>query len=115
MKQFTPPIPGSRKKVTPDAVDFAFIRFALNMAIACDVCPVQKQLDAGAPAFLTSMLSVKNDAVVGPASMALAHLSLHWECKAPIALAGGITACVNQVNDNENAPIVSQCCKTLGK
>ncbi|GMH60943.1 hypothetical protein TrST_g8759 [Triparma strigata] len=110
MKEFTP----SKYATTQtDEVDFAFIRFALNMAIACDVCPVQKQLDAGAPAFLASMLTVKNDCVVGPASMALAHLSLHVECKAPIAAAGGIVACVNLVNDNPNAPIVSQACKTL--
>ena len=110
MNEFTP----SKYAYTQtDEVDFAFIRFALNMAIACDVCPVQKQLDAGAPAFLSSMLTVKNDCVVGPASMALAHLSLHVECKAPIAAAGGITVCVNLVNNNPNAPIVSQACKTL--
>lgn len=89
------------------------LRFALNMAVACDVCPVQKQLDAGTPAFLSSMLTVKNDCVVGPASMALAHLSLHKETKAAIAAANGIVNCVKLIEDNPNAPIVSQCCKTL--
>jgi hypothetical protein len=110
MEQFTPSAEATKDV---DEVDFAFIRFALNMAVACDVCPIQKQLDAGAPAFLSSMLRVKNDSVVGPASMALAHLSLHMEAKAPIAAAGGIAACVHLVNTNPNAPIVSQCCKTL--
>ena len=110
MSQFTP---SSEANKDVDEVDFAFIRFALNMAVACDICPVQKQLDAGAPAFLASMLRVKNDSVVGPASMALAHLSLHTETKAAIAAAGGITACVDLVNTNPNAPIVAQCCKTL--
>lgn len=67
----------------------------------------------GAPAFLSSMLTVSNDCVVGPASMALAHLSLHMETKGPIAAAGGIQNCVKLINDNPNAPIVSQCCKTI--
>mmetsp|Transcript_9896 Transcript_9896/g.20131 ORF Transcript_9896/g.20131 Transcript_9896/m.20131 type:complete len:643 (+) Transcript_9896:170-2098(+) len=110
MKEFTPSALANTKT---DEVDFAFIRFALNMAVASDVCPVQKQLDSGAPAFLSSMLTVSNDCVVGPASMALAHLSMHMETKAPIAAAGGIQNCVKLINDNPNAPIVSQCCKTL--
>ncbi|GMI42355.1 hypothetical protein TeGR_g13220 [Tetraparma gracilis] len=45
--------------------------------------------------------------------MALAHLSLHPETKGAIARAGGIANCVALVNGNPNAPIVSQCCKTL--
>ena len=104
MEQFTPSA-NATKDV--DEVDFAFIRFALNMAVACDVCPIQKQLEAVAPAFLSSMLNVKNDSVVGPASMALAHLSLHTEAKAAIAAAGGISSCVHLVNTNPNAPIVA--------
>lgn len=110
MTEFTP---SELANTDTDEVDFAFIRFALNMAVASDVCPVQKQLDSRAPAFLSSMLTVSNDCVVGPASMALAHLSIHMETKAPIAAAGGISNCVKLVNNNPNAPIVSQSCKTL--
>jgi len=110
MSMFTPQSSAGSKA---DEVDFAYIRFALNMAIAADICPVQKQLDSGTPEFLSSMLTVDNDFVVGPASMALANLSTHVETKKPIAMSGGIENCVKLVNNNPNAPIVSQCCKVL--
>ena len=75
-----------------DPVDFAFMRFALNMAFSADKTPVEVMLDAGVPSFLTGMLYSPNQGVTGPAALALVHLSLYDDLRVPIADSGAIPA-----------------------
>ena len=98
-----------------DPIDFAFARFALNMAIAAEHIPVQKMLDANVPTFLVGMLASDNDVVLGPSSIALAHLSLHDDARIPICEAGAIARLVAQCKEGGTGSpaVVTQLAKTM--
>ena len=98
-----------------DPIDFAFARFALNMAVAAEHIPVAKMLDANVPTFLVGMLRSRNDVVLGPSAIALAHLSLHDDARVPICEAGGIARIVAQckTGGTGSPAVITQLCKTL--
>jgi len=103
----------SSQELNLDPIDFAFARFALNMAVAADKVPVKKMLDAKVPAFLVGMLTSTNDVVLGPSAIALAHLSLHDTARVPIYEAGAVAHLVNQARTCPSPAVVTQCCKVL--
>jgi hypothetical protein len=96
-----------------DPIDFAFARFALNMAVAADKVPVQKMLDARIPSFLVGMLTSSNDVVLGPSAIALAHMSLHDAARIPIYESGAVPNLVRQARHCASAAVVTQVCKVL--
>lgn len=86
-----------------DAVDFAFARYALNMAIV--ECPPERL--AGVPAFLVSHAKGKT---CGPAMLALAHLARTLGQE--IADAGGLSV-IAQTLAMDDAPVLTQACLAL--
>jgi hypothetical protein len=97
-----------------DRIDFAFSRFALNMAVAAGDTPVAKMQGARVPGFLVGMLaSSDNDVVLGPAAIALAHLALHDEARVDIVDSGAISALVKQCRECKSPAVLAQCCKCL--
>ncbi len=54
-------IGASSKELRLGAVDFAFARLALNVAVAAQSTPVETMLEARVPAFLVGMLSSDNE------------------------------------------------------
>mmetsp|Transcript_17003 Transcript_17003/g.22060 ORF Transcript_17003/g.22060 Transcript_17003/m.22060 type:complete len:552 (-) Transcript_17003:45-1700(-) len=96
-----------------DPIDFAFARFALNMAVAAADTSVELMLAARVPGFLVGMLASDNDVVLGPASIALAHLALLDEARIPICDQGAIGPLVQQCRSCKSPAVLTQICKVL--
>mmetsp|Transcript_20834 Transcript_20834/g.48340 ORF Transcript_20834/g.48340 Transcript_20834/m.48340 type:complete len:608 (+) Transcript_20834:282-2105(+) len=96
-----------------DPIDFAFARFALNMAIAADHTPVAKMTEARVPSFLVGMLSSSNDIVLGPSAIALCHLSLHSDAKVPIVEVGAIPPIARNLRVCPSPAVLTQLAKCL--
>jgi hypothetical protein len=67
-----------------------------NNKVAAPNTPVEVMVNAGVPGFLVGMLSSKNDVVLGPAAIALAHLALLDGARIPICDVGAVKDKINK-------------------
>ena len=92
-------------------VDFAFTRFAVNVAVFAEFEPPERMVSL--PSFLCSILASKQDTVVGPSLLALVHLSLHHSL-VPLIMEQDIsTLLIHQIRTSQSNPVLIQAAKLL--
>lgn len=98
-----------------DAVDFAFARYALSLAIAAPQASQERLIEAGVPTFLVGVVKAsKKDLVCGPALLALTHVSFGiGPMRKAIAGAGGPAALVERVRTGRRPPMLTHACRAL--
>jgi hypothetical protein len=97
-----------------DPVSLAFARLSLNVTLASMAEPPELFLSARVHVLLISLLSFEEEFVVGPALMALAHLSLLDPLKPEIVGAGALKPCLVLAVNSTSVPILIQVCKLVG-
>lgn len=75
---------------TLDPLTFAFARFCLSVAICYKDITVQYLIESNVHLQLVNYISFDSELVSGPALLALAHISIHYELKPLIVLAGAL-------------------------
>eukprot|EP01041_Mallomonas_annulata_P006107 gene6107-12360_t len=99
------------KDETLDPVTFAFARFALNVAMSYNIVPPSYFLSAKIHHLLIGLIGFESNIVIGPAIMALLHLSLHVEMKVEIVNAGVLPILLKILAFNQSSIIQIQACK----
>jgi len=64
-----------------DALSWGFSRFCLNIAMGWNEIPPRAIMQAGVHKSLCDLIKFKSELVIGPALLALVHISLHDELK----------------------------------
>jgi hypothetical protein len=92
-----------------DPVTFGFTRFSLNVALCFNDVTPEYLLHNDIHKVLISLIGYDSELVVGPALLALYHISLHEAMKFPIVVAHALPALLKLLNKTE-----SQLLLTLG-
>ncbi|KAJ8598928.1 hypothetical protein CTAYLR_009836 [Chrysophaeum taylorii] len=106
-----------------DAVDFAFARYALNVAIAAPHTAQERMIAARVPTFLVGVVdgaipkvahSATASMVCGPALLALTHLSQReGPMRAAVAEADGVKVLVECVRRASQPPVLTHACRAI--
>ncbi|CAM9164661.1 unnamed protein product [Chrysoparadoxa australica] len=95
------------------SMEFAFTRFALNMALSAASTIPEVMMDAGVPSFLVSMLGSPNELITGPAALALSQIVQHEACQESVMQRGGIAPLVNLSLANQSPAVLRAACTAL--
>jgi hypothetical protein len=93
-------------------ITFAFVRFCLNIAASYNDVSYESLIEADVHTFLVSLLSSPEDIVVGPALLALCHISLKNEVvKHDIVHAGALPRLLHITVTFTSRPVLAQAAK----
>lgn len=96
-----------------DALTWAFARYSMNICLCWNDIPPMHFIEAGVHKSLAGFIKFKSELVVGPALMALAHISIHPQLKPAIVLADVLATVIKLLVTSESKPILCQSCKLL--
>ena len=96
-----------------DALSWGFSRFCLNIAMGWNDIPPRAMMQAGIHRSLCDLIKFKSELVIGPALLALAHISLHDELKPAITNANVLPTLIKLLVTSESKPILCQTCKLI--
>ena len=113
MAQWTNSFLAQTKSRQLDGLTWAFARFSLNMCMCWNEVTPKHIIQAGVHKSLANFIKFKSELVVGPAMMALVHISIHPELKPAIVLADVLPTIIKLLVASESKPIMAQACKLL--
>jgi len=113
MSQWTNSFLAESDTETIDALSWGFSRFCLNIAMGWNEIPARAILQAGVHKSLCDLIKFKSELVIGPALMALVHISFHDDLKPAITLANVLPTLIKLLVTSESKPILVQTCKLL--
>jgi hypothetical protein len=113
MSQWTNSFLAQSDTETIDALSWGFSRFCLNIAIGWNEIPARAILQAGVHKSLCDLIKFKSELVIGPALMALVHISFHNDLKPAISMANVFPTLIKLLVTSESKPILVQTCKLL--
>ena len=96
-----------------DPLTWSFARSSLNICLAYEQLPAKMLIQADVHKSLCGLIKFKSELVVGPALMALTHISLHDEMKPAITLANCLPTIIKLLVTSESKPILCQASKLL--
>ena len=96
-----------------DALTWALARYSMNICLCWNEVSPKHFIEAGVHKALAGFIKFKSELVVGPAMMALVHISMHPELKPNIVLAEVLPTIVKLLVTNDSKPILCQACKLL--
>ena len=96
-----------------DALTWSFARFSLNVCMCWNDIQAKHFLQAGVHKTLANYIKFKSELVVGPAMMALVHISIHPDLKPAIVLCDVLPTIIKLLVTSESKPILCQACKLL--
>ena len=99
-----------------DHAELAISQFAQSIAYAPIVQPVdfKQMVESGVIAFLVHVCNTHNKSkVVGPAALALSHMSRDDESKREVANIGGVRQLLLLMKVIDKEPVLSQVCRTI--
>jgi len=96
-----------------DALTWAFARFSLNVCLCYNEIPARAFMSASVHKALAGYIKFKSELVIGPALMALVHISLLPEFKPAIVLADVLPTIIKLLVASESKTILCQACKLL--
>ena len=96
-----------------DCMSWGFSRFSLNIAMGWNDIPPRMLMQAGIHRSLCDLIKFKSELVIGPAMLALVHISLHDELKPAITVANVLPTLIKLLVTSESKPILCQVCKLL--
>ena len=94
-----------------DPVTFAFSRYSLSIALSYADVRVEYFVKTNVHKQLVDYIHFDSELVVGPALMALAHLTIHVEMQPLIVLAGALPALCKILTRGESKAVLCQACK----
>lgn len=94
-----------------DPITFAFSRFALNVSMCYDVVSPAYYISSRIHYLLISLLGFQSNIVIGPALLGLVHLSLLYEMKHEIVIAGSLPNILKLLVYNKSLTVLSLACK----
>lgn len=113
MSQWTNHFLASVEQCTLDPITFAISRYCLNMCLCYGDVSVEYLHATKTHQHLIHYIGISNQLVVGPALMALVHLSLYPEMKKHIVSANVLSALLRLMAKSTSKPILTQCTKLL--
>ncbi len=113
MSQWTNAFLAQSDTDTLDALSWGFSRFCLNIAMGWNEIPARYIMQAGVHKSLCDLIKFKSELVIGPALMALVHISFHDELKPAITMANVLPTLIKLLVTSESKPILVQTCKLL--
>jgi hypothetical protein len=104
-----------RRLESLDPVTFAFTRYSLSICLSYADVSVEYFVKTNVHKQLVDYIHFDSELVVGPALMALAHLSIHEAMQPLIVLAGALPALCKILTRSTSKPVLCQACKlTMG-
>lgn len=96
-----------------DALTWAFARLSLNVCLCWSDIPAKHFLQAGVHKSLANFIKFKSELVIGPALMALVHISILPDLKPAIVLVDVLPTIIKLLVTSESKPILCQACKLI--
>lgn len=96
-----------------DALTWAFARYSMNICLCWNDIAPKHFIQAGVHKALANYIKFKSELVIGPAMMALVHISIHPDLKPAIVLADVLPTIIRLLVTSESKPILCQACKLL--
>jgi hypothetical protein len=113
MSQWTNAFISATSDARLDALSWGFSRFCLNIAMGWNEIPPRALIQAGIHKSLCDLIKFRSELVIGPALMALCHISFHEELKPAITMANVLPTLIKLLVTCESKPILLQTCKLL--
>lgn len=111
MSQWTNKFLASSDETSLDPVSFALSRLCLNVCLSFqDIHPLYL-LEVNVHKHLVDYISVRSEIIIGPALMALVHISLFPEVKAEVVAAGALPVLLRIMVHSKSKPILTQAVK----
>ena len=98
---------------TLDTLSWSFARFSLNICFGWSEIAPRHLMQAGIHKSLGDLIKFRSELVVGPALMALVHISLHDDLKPAITLINVLPTIIKLMVTSESKPVLCQCCKLV--
>ena len=98
---------------TLDMLSWSFARFSLNICFGWAEIAPRHLIQAGIHKSLGDLIKFRSELVVGPALMALVHISIHDEMKPAITLINVLSTIIKLMVTSESKPVLCQCCKLV--
>jgi hypothetical protein len=96
-----------------DVLSWGFARFSLNICFGWNEISPRHLIQAGIHKSLGDLIKFRSELVVGPAVMALVHISIHEELKPAITLINVLPTIIKLMVTSESKPVLCQCCKLI--
>ena len=96
-----------------DILSWGFARFSLNICFGWNEISPRHLLQAGIHKSLGDLIKFRSELVVGPAMMALMHISIHEEMKPAITLINVLPTVIKLMVTSESKPVLCQSAKLI--
>lgn len=111
MSQWTNKFLSTTSNNTLDPITFSLSRFSLNISLCFnDVSPAYL-LETNIHKHLVDYIALQSELVIGPSLMALVHISLYPELRAPIVAAGALPILLKLMIHHDSKIILAQAVK----
>jgi hypothetical protein len=111
MSQWTNKFLSSTTNESLDPITFCLSRFAMNISLCFNDVHPQYIIDSGIHKHLVDYIGLESELVIGPSLMALCHISLYPELRAPIVAAGALPVLLKLMIHHDSKLILAQAVK----
>lgn len=111
MSQWTNKFLSSTTEDVLDPITFSLSRFSLNISLSFNEVTPMYLIETNIHKHLIDYIALKSELVIGPALMALVHISLYPELKSPIITCGALTTVLKLLVHHDSKLILAQATK----
>lgn len=111
MSQWTNKFLSSTSNNTLDPITFSMARFSLNVSLCFNDVPPMYIIETNIHKHLVDYIGLQSELAIGPALMALCHISLFPELRAPIVAAGALPVLLKLMTHHDSKLILAQAVK----
>jgi hypothetical protein len=111
MSQWTNKFLSSTSNESLDPITFSVCRFALNICLCFNDVTPQYIIKTKIHQHLVNYIDLESELVIGPALMALCHVSLYPELKGPIVAVGALPVLLRLMIHHDSKLIIAQAVK----